>query len=324
MNYIKEALRLQELGISVIPLRKESKRPSILWKEFQARLMSTKEVERYFSDTGGIAAITGHISRLFCIDMDLDKQLPGQDYFKEFMAQVPDGLKKKMLINSTLKGGKHLWLRTDYEDQSRKITRRFLTVPEIMDRYEESLKIGADEYQVSQALLNKPLECVIESRSRSSYAVVFHESYKRFYGETFQEFSKDEVEFLVNVAYSLDCEFTSLKRYSGDTADNYAIIRKYNEDTNAADVVAMLESTGVYSYVTEDYNGNVKMKRSGSSNPYSGRVFIDSGIFSTFSTDTLFKGEKANYTPFEVFCAVNNFTECQAVEQLIEMGYGKH
>lgn len=319
MNYVKEALRLKELGISVIPLRKDSKKPSILWKQLQSKSLEPKEIEKYFKDTGGIAGVTGTVSRLFCLDFDLDKALPGQDYWKEYMSHVPDDLKKKMLINQTRSGGYHIWMRTDYKDHSRKLTRRFLTVPELMDRYEESLKIGADEYNASQALLNKPLECIVESRGEGAYAVIHHESYKRFYGETFQEFSEEEVQFLINTCYLIDCEFTPIKRYAGETADIYSIIRKYNEDTNAADVVALLESSGVYTYATEDYNGNIKMKRAGSSNPYSGRVFIDSGIFSTFSTDTLFKGEKNNYTPFEVYCAVNNLTEYEAVEQLKEI-----
>lgn len=319
MDLRKEAHRLAELGISILPLRADGgKRPSILWKEFQERIMLPKEIEKFFKESTGIAAITGKISRLFLIDFDLDKSLPGQNYWQEYMSHIPEELKKKMVVNSTRSGGKHVWLRTDYEDHSRKLTRRFLTVPELMDRYEEALKIGADEYSASQALLNKPLECIIESRSRSSYGVIHHPSYTRFYGETFQEFSEEEVQFLINTCYLIDCEFTPIKRYAGETADIYSIIRKYNEDTNAAEVVSMLESSGVYTYATEDYNGNIKMKRAGSSNPYSGRVFIDSGIFSTFSTDTLFKGEKNNYTPFEVYCAVNNLTEYEAVEKIKE------
>lgn len=316
MNYVKEAERLIDLGISCIPLKDNEKRPSILWKEFQSRLMTSKEVEKHFKDCGGIAAITGSISRLFCLDFDLNKQLPSQDYFKKYMALVPEELKKKMLVNSTKNQGYHLWLRTDYEDQSRKLTRRYLTIPELMTRYETALENNVLEPEkLSQALLNKPLECIIESRSRGSYAVLSHTSYKRFYGKTFQEFTKEEVEFLVNCCYCIDCEFTPLRKTVGDV-EKYSVIRKYNDDTTPEEVIDMLCDSGVYSYVGKDHNNSAKMKRIGSSNPYSARVFHDTGIFSTFSQDTLFKGDKSNYTPFEVYCAVNNLNEDEAVNQL--------
>lgn len=317
MDYRKEAYRLIERGVSILPLREDGgKRPAIPWKQFQSRLMSKQEVEMYFKNTTGIAAITGSISRLVCVDFDLDKQLPSQDYWKDYMSQVPEELKKKMLINKTRSGGFHLWMKTDYEDQSRKLTRRFLTVPELNKRYEEALEQGIEPYKASQSLLNKPLECVIESRIRGSYAVISHPSYTRFYGTTLNEFSKDEVEFLIGLCYSLDCEFTPIKKMCGEDTEQFTIIRNYNEDTSAEEVVVMLESSGVYSYASKDYNGSYKMKRAGSNNPYSGRVFGDTGIFSTFSTDTLFHGEKMNYTPFEVYCAVNNMNEYEAVKSL--------
>lgn len=316
-DFRKEAHRLNELGISILPLREDGgKRPAIAWKQYQDRLMNKQEIEMYFRDTTGIAAITGKISRLVAIDFDLDKQLPTQDYWKEYMSQVPEELKKKMLINRTRSGGYHMWLRTDYEDQSRKLTRRFLTIPELNKRYEEALSQGIDEYKASQSLLNKPLECVIESRIKGSYAVISHPSYQRFYGKTLNEFSEEEVEFLISICYSLDCEFVPVKKVCGEDTEMFSIIRNYNDDTSAEEVVAMLESSGVYTYASKDYNGSYKMKRAGSSNPYSGRVFGDTGIFSTFSTDTLFHGSKQNYSPFEVYCAVNNLNEYEAVQSL--------
>src|SRR5690606_6648441 len=156
---------------------------AILWKEFQDRLMTKREVEMHFAKTTGIAAITGEISRLLCIDFDLDKQLEGQDYWKEFCNQIPSALKKKMLVNSTRKGGKHIWMRTDFVSKSSKITHRYLTIPELKERYDDRIAQGLDPMTVSNSLLIKPLECVIETRSHGSYAVISHPSYERFYGK---------------------------------------------------------------------------------------------------------------------------------------------
>lgn len=314
----KEALALIKMGISVVPLRKTGEKiPAIHWKTFSQKPMTKGEVDYYFRETTGIFAITGKVSRLLLLDFDLDKALPHQDFFGDFMKAVPSDLKDKFLINSTRSGGKHIWIRTDFESKSSKIARRYLTVPELASKYEDSIETGLDPYLASMSLLKKPLECVIETRSRGSGGVLMHDSYTRVQGNRIPELSVDEVELLLEIAYSLDCGFVAKKTYVGNQKA-YATISRFNDETEPTDVMQMLESTGIYTYAGEDSSGNIKMKRNGSANPHSAYIFRDTGRFYTFSIDTLFTEDKQSFSPFEVYCAVNNLSEYEGIESIIK------
>ena len=318
MDYRKQAYHLKSIGVNVCPLKiNGSKLPSIYWKELQDRMITDKEIEEHCKDCGGLAGLTGKISQLICFDFDLDKQLLSQDYWKRFMAEVPDELKRKMLINTTRSGGFHIWARTDYEDKSRKVAHRALTIHELKQKYDEAVADGADPYKVSKALLRKPKQCIIETRSRGSYGVISHESYNRFYGTEINWFTQEEIEFLLTIGYSLDFTFRPQKKYTGDVED-YRLIIRYNEDTTAEEVLEMMESTGLYTYAGANYNGDIQLKRSGSNNKYSSVIFLNSGLVHDFGMSNLFSDDKESHTPFEVFCAVNDLTEDEGLEKLTE------
>lgn len=316
-NYIFEASALAEIGISVIPVKKDgSKLPGIKWKEFQQRIMNQDEINHHFADCGGVIAITGAISNLLCIDFDLDKQLPTDDFWGEFCKDIPDELKERMLINNTRSGGYHMWIRTDYEDKSRKIAHRPLTIPEIHTRYLSMIEQGANEVVASRMILNKPVECVIETRSKGSYGVFVHEQYSRFYGDSIGWFSKDEVEqILLNQAYSLDCDYRKPKPFRGKVED-YKVLCKFNEDVTPADIVEILEQSGLFRLYDVDSNGNFRMSRVGSSSPFSAFIFKTSGVFHVFGMSPFSEGDKTTFSPFEVFCAVNDLDESGGIEKL--------
>ena len=88
------------------------------------------------------------------------------------MSKVPEEMKEKMLINRTRSGGFHVWVRTDYEAKSRKVTHRPLSIMELVDRYDILIENGANADTASTMLLKKPVECVIETRSKGSYGVL--------------------------------------------------------------------------------------------------------------------------------------------------------
>lgn len=316
-DYRKEAHHLVGLGISVIPLRKDgSKKPAIKWGEFQTRHMTHREVEKHFKETTGIIALTGPISNLLCIDFDLDKSLPGQDYWGDFIDGLPEQLHQKLLINKTRSGGRHIWIRTDWDKPSKKVARRYLTIPELMDKYEEALNYSEDVGKISETLLRKPLECVIETRGKGGYGVLMHKDYERLQGSKIPNLSREETEELVYKCYSLDCGFLSRKPRKYDGGEDYAFIRNYNEQTPPQDVVDLIESTGIYKLHGEDSYGNFLMHRVGSKNPYSAKVFRDTGIFTTFSMDTLFLEDRTGHTPFSVYCTVHNLTAQEAIKNI--------
>ena len=66
MKKTDEALELLDRGWSIIPIRPDTKRPRIRWREFQDRLPTEEEVSSWW-DTfpdDEIALLTGHLSCL--------------------------------------------------------------------------------------------------------------------------------------------------------------------------------------------------------------------------------------------------------------------
>jgi len=317
IDYRKTAKKLKDIGISVVPLRTDgSKLPSIKWSIYQDRLMADFEIDKYFRSCGGVAAITGKISRLYCMDFDLKYQLPTQDYWKEFTEKLPNHIKGKFLVNETKNGGKHIWVRTDYEYKSTHLTRRASTIPELMSRYNELTSMGKTPQEASELILRNPYEVVIETRSKGSYAVIAHPDYTRLYGKEIKEFTLDEVEMLNNVAYSLDYLYQAKPVYTGEPED-FGCIRRFNDEGSGSKTLAMLESTGMFTYVDTERSGNIKVLRMGSKSGYSGRIYADTGVFHVFSPNTLFDiSQKSSFGPFEVYCITNNLTPQQAVKEL--------
>lgn len=318
IDFRKVALKLKNIGISVVPLRTDgSKLPSIKWKEFQERIMTEDEIDTHFKECGGVAAVTGKVSRLYCLDFDLKYQFEGQDFWKMFMDQVPNNVKGKMLINETKNAGMHIWLRTDFEATSTSLTRRHNTIPELMTKFYEVMDRGdKDELTVSEIIMKAPYETVIETRSKGSYAVIAHPEYKRFYGETIREFTVEEVESLNQVAYSLDYCYNPKPVFTGDIKD-FGSLRKYNDDGCGSKSLEMLESSGLFQYVETERDGNIKVLRQGSNSKFSGRIYANSGVLHLFTNNSVFDtSSKTSFSPFDIFMVTNNLTFEQAVNEL--------
>jgi len=315
------ATKMAEAGISSVPLRHDSKLPSCKWKRWQIRTPNKEELEKEFNNAGGLAIITGvkfegSSKPFFCLDFDLKYQLPGQDYFGDFMKKVPTALKEKLVINSTKNGGKHIIFKSDYVDKSRKLTRRLKTVSEINNDYERLVEEGVPDDKANLLALKNRYEVVIESRSSNSYYISYHRHYLREYGKHFQEITKEEAEFLVEIAHSLDVEYMPSKKYKGDI-EHFGVIRRFNEDTDAGEILRMLETTGMFNYKGETYKGDIKILRAGSKQKHSGVIFRDSSVLHVFSQSTIFDTSlKNSFSPFEVYCTCNNLDEEQAIEKL--------
>lgn len=326
MDYTKEAKYLIGRGISVVPLTPNgSKKPMIKWKEFQSRIMSEREADKYFKRCGGIAAITGKTSNLVCFDFDTDKELYNQDFWKDFINLIPDELKRKFNINRTRSGGSHIWLRArGFSFPSRKIAHRYLTIPELHEKlkeYNES-ECNTEGYNpdaFQRALLNKPLECIIETRFEGMYGVLVHKDYEHLYGDSIKDITLDEYLFLERMVYSLDCGFIKKQPFVGDE-DEYALITKFCDDCTPEDVSDMMCSTGLYKRadVELDYNGNILLERVGSSNPYSSKVFRDTSIVVDHGMSNLFSDGLKSHNPYQVLKEVNGWTSHDVIKYLSE------
>jgi len=315
-NYVEEARFLLSIGISVIPVALDgSKLPKIRWKEFQSRLMTDEEAVVNFSSAGGVVVITGKISNLICLDFDLDKSLTPEEDWELYMSHVPPDLKERMLINRTRSGGFHVYLRTDYEDKSRKIMHRPLLIPELMDRYESITGLGASSQTASAMLLRRPVQCVIETRSRGSYAVFLHPSYSRHQGTALNSFTKEEVNKLLMIAYSMDYRYIKPKPPMPGV-NNFAILKKFNEDITAEKVVEYVEKTGMFTLHDIDSNGNYRMKRVGSGSLFSMYIYSDTGVSKIFGFNPLTTDDKDSFSPFEMYCISRDFTTEEGIEAL--------
>lgn len=326
MNYKKEdfkylARKMVEKGMCPVPLKNDSKLPQCRWKQWQTRLPNEEELNTLYNNCGGLAVLTGNsfegsCKPLFCLDFDLKYQLPGQDYFGDFMKKVPTHLKKKLVINSTKNKGKHIIFKSDYVDKSRKLTRRLKTVGEIYDNYNRLIEEGVPEDKANLLALKNNYEVIVETRSNVSYWVALHNDYEREYGKHYQEITVKEAEFLVEIAYSLDMSYSPKKKYTGDIG-HFGVIRRFNEDTDAGEILRILESTGMFSYKGETYKGDIKVLRAGSKQKHSGVIFKDNSVLHVFSQSTIFDTSlKNSFSPFEVYCICNNLSEEEALDKL--------
>jgi len=105
MNNLQAALKyLNDYHFSVIPCNK-NKKPFIRWEEFQKRLPTTEEINKWWQDypEAQVGIVTGIISGLCVIDLD------DAEAGKAFEELVPDSLLMPTVI--TPRGGKHHYFK---------------------------------------------------------------------------------------------------------------------------------------------------------------------------------------------------------------------
>ena len=76
---LQAALRLQEKGLSVIPIKRDKTPLLSSWKEYQERQASKEEIESWFKNNipDGIALVTGKISGIVVLDVEHDGDTTG-------------------------------------------------------------------------------------------------------------------------------------------------------------------------------------------------------------------------------------------------------
>ena len=183
-DYANQIIRT---GISMIPIKTDgTKAPAEAWKEFQERLPSEEEIEKWFrsSDLGG-AIVTGKVSGyLETIDVDF------ADLFEEFKSRLQDdALLRKLVIVKTPRPGYHFIYRC----------------PSGIER-NQKLAIG---------IRGGALKTLIESRGEGGYVcaagcpVIVHEngqSYEIIQGDLTEvkEITAEERALLLSVARSFN------------------------------------------------------------------------------------------------------------------------
>ena len=74
-DILNAALEYLELGFSVIPVDRKTKKPLIAWKKYQAERPTEEDVETWFDQwpDANVAVVTGKLSNLVAVDADSDQ-----------------------------------------------------------------------------------------------------------------------------------------------------------------------------------------------------------------------------------------------------------
>lgn len=111
-------------NLSIIPIKHDSKESMVQWKEFQSRIMTEGEVEKYFRDDIAlrVAIICGKISgNLEVIDID-NKLNNAEDLFNKFSKDPHSApILKNCVIEKTLNSGYHIFYRCNKIEKNIKL-----------------------------------------------------------------------------------------------------------------------------------------------------------------------------------------------------------
>lgn len=102
------------LGWSVVPVRPGEKLPALAWKKYQTKRPNLEQIDRWWGKGGlyedcGIALITGQVSGIFVIDIDVNDGKVGQESFDDLCTANTD--LSETPTSLTGGGGKHIILK---------------------------------------------------------------------------------------------------------------------------------------------------------------------------------------------------------------------
>lgn len=316
MDNIKDlALKYSGYGLSVIPVRAD-KKPSIKWKPFQDKPMSTKEIGEYFTNTTeGIAIICGAVSNnLEVIDVDTKHDITGTlwgDFSKLLQDNLPE-IYSSLIIAQTKSGGYHIYYRCKTIEGNLKLSNRSATAEE---REKEKIKILT----------------TIETRGEGGYVIAPNtQGYKYIQNtpENIPEITPEQRDKILYIAKSFSDiieeptdTITATNKTSYITPYHSGGLSPFEDYNQRGDVMGLILSNG-FIQVREDSN-KIYIRRVGSTNEQSGNFHKGLRKLWIFSSNTVFQ-EGKTYSPTDVFTLL----ECNgdlsiASKRLYELGYGE-
>lgn len=109
MNYLETAKSYLSVGLSVLPAKRDQKRPALSgWKSFQTKLPTAEQVASWFeSGQEAICLVTGAVSgNLELLDFDFEAE-----FYDAWAEQIPPELLGRLVIESSKSGGRHVIYR---------------------------------------------------------------------------------------------------------------------------------------------------------------------------------------------------------------------
>lgn len=343
----EEALKLHNLGYSVIPTR-EDKTPIGRWSDksqkytWEDSIVSRIEPEHTFnkSDCKGVGIVCGKISgSLEIIDIDSKYDLNGTlfDDYKKSINDVDKGLLKKLVVEKTKNNGYHFIYRCSVIEGNLKLSKRYTTEDEKMKTYNDcklDLSSSLDNYgnpYTSEYIESKSLKAkngdknrvLIETRGEGGFFVCAPSNgYNLIYGDfsKVQEITPEERETLFLCARFFNQVYEEVKPNKAQKEVLKENENPFEEWNKRGDVVKVLTDDGWK--VTSTNGSKTILLRPAGKGKKSVDWCEDKRLLYVFSSSTQFENDKA-YNPSSVLAKVmfnDNYKTC--AKWLVQNGYG--
>lgn len=322
------AKKLLDAGVSVIPIKPNSRVPELLqWTSYRIARATTGTAEKWWAKAGpGIAVVCGKGSKnVEMIDFDHD-QVSG--YFDRFMRQVSNDLPElvsSLYIESTPSGGRHIVYRCidGIEGNKKLASKRYAT-----DKPEETY--GAKSYKAINGYVTL---CHIETRGDGGYFVCAPTpDYAALQGELYNlpSITRSQRDKIMEIARSFDEVTLPTEPSKGmaSATSNQVFGREYfdgqpgsewNERCVNGDFRRLIEGHG-WTYVRKTGNNEYYCrpgKEDGVSASFDGKCFF------VFSSNAVPFESNKGYSPFHVYSVLeHNGNYRVAAKRLFELGYG--
>jgi hypothetical protein len=297
---INTALHLLELGLSVIPVKPETKSPTVAtWKPYQTTRMTPDQAFFMFQDVTGIALIGGKVSgNVEIIDFD-NHQGDATATLNKFKKLVTT---TNLIIQSTPSGGYHIIYRCEKIAGNLKLAQRLVTT-------------------------GKP-DTIIETRGEGGYALIDPSpNYKVIHGsfDKIPTLTVEERDDLIAAARSFNEYSRPDHIFQKDTfgRDSDLPGTMYNDSSDGRDEVpVLLQRAGWKS--TDGRHWRRPGKDRGISATWGKCTAGGIPLFYVFSSNAGIFEDQRSYKPFQIFALLAHNGDFEgAAKELRQRGFGK-
>ena len=330
-NYIEIAKNYIDNGYWVIPVSSK-KTPSINnWTQYQNRPMNDAEIESQFKNCYGIALLCGGIPSVELTDWDLKYSLD-ENFYNTVKEEVPDSIKRKCFVQTTMNNGVHWWYKVPKESISpnQKLACRYTTAYEKDKVYREYYKDPKTRDNALKIAINDNSRVLIETRGGESsgkscggYGLIFPTpGYNIIYSPEggMQELTVQEHELLLSIfrSYNEVSEVGIVKNREYDGV-NWSV-SPFEDFNDRGDALALLYESG-WEEVGKS-GKSIRLKRPGASSGSSALYDLSTNILNIFSTSTRFDNTKG-YNPTGIFIELEADGDGSlGYRKLVDLGYG--